>query len=58
MARGIIRKPSFWKIVGAFRSQWKRSLRRMFIPGYGKKEWDGGEIRRRPFIIGGIIEHL
>lgn len=37
MARGFIRKPSFWKIVGAYRSQWKRSLRRMFIPGYGKK---------------------
>ena len=37
MARGIIRKPSFWKIVGAYRSQWKRTLRRMFIPGYGKR---------------------
>lgn len=37
MARGIIRKPSFNKIVGAYRSQWKRMLRRMFIYGYGKK---------------------
>ena len=37
MARGFIRKTSFWKIVGAFRSQWKRKLKRMFIPGYGKR---------------------
>ncbi|MBQ7390876.1 MAG: hypothetical protein IJW02_07225 [Clostridia bacterium] len=37
MARSIIRKPSFWKIVGAFRSMWKRFLRRMFIPWYGRK---------------------
>lgn len=37
MARGIIRKPSFWKIVGAFRSQWKRTLSRIFIPGYGRR---------------------
>lgn len=37
MARGLIRKPSFNKIVGAFRSQWKRSLLRLFLPGYGKK---------------------
>ena len=37
MARGIIRKPSFWKIVGAYRSQWKRTLKRMFIPGYGRR---------------------
>lgn len=37
MARGFIRKPSFWKTVGAYRSQWKRSLRRFFFPGYGKK---------------------
>lgn len=37
MSRGLIRKPSFWKIVGAYRSQWKRSLKRMFIPRYGKR---------------------
>ena len=37
MARGFIRKPSFWKTVGAYRSQWKRSLRRFFFPGYGNK---------------------
>ena len=37
MARSIIRKPSFWKIVGAFRSMWKRFLCRMFIPWYGRK---------------------
>jgi hypothetical protein len=37
MSRGIIRKPSFWKIVGAYRSQWKRMLKRMFIYGYGQK---------------------
>lgn len=37
MARGLFRKPSFWKIVGAYRSQWKRTLKRMFIPGYGKR---------------------
>ena len=38
MARGFIRKPSFWKIVGAYRSQWKRSLMRMLFPNtYGKK---------------------
>lgn len=37
MARGLIRKPSFWKTVGAFRSQWKRALKRFFLPGYGKK---------------------
>ena len=37
MARGLFRKFSFWKIVGAYRSQWKRTLRRMFIPGYGKR---------------------
>ena len=37
MTRGLIRKPSFWKTVGAFRSQWKRALKRFFLPGYGKK---------------------
>lgn len=38
MARGFIRKPSFWKIVGAYRSQWKRSLMRALFPNtYGKK---------------------
>ena len=38
MARGYIRKPSFWKIVGAYRSQWKRSIMRFFFPNtYGKK---------------------
>ena len=37
MARGLIRKPSFWKIVGAYHSQWKRTLKRMFIPRYGKR---------------------
>lgn len=37
MARGLIRKTSFWKTVGAFRSQWKRALKRFFLPGYGKK---------------------
>ena len=37
MARGFIRKTSFWKTVGAFRSQWKRALKRFFLPGYGKK---------------------
>ena len=38
MARGIIRKPSFNKIVGAYRSQWKRFWMRLFTFGmYGKK---------------------
>ena len=37
MARGLFRKTSFWKTVGAFRSQWKRALLRFFLPGYGKK---------------------
>ena len=37
MARGFIRKTSFWKTVGAFRSQWKRALKRFFLPGYGKR---------------------
>ena len=38
MARGIIRKPSFNKIVGAYRSQWKRFWRRLFTFGiYGSK---------------------
>ena len=37
MARGFFRKTSFWKTVGAFRSQWKRALKRFFLPGYGKK---------------------
>ena len=37
MARGFFRKTSFWKTVGAFRSQWKRTLKRFFLWGYGKK---------------------
>ena len=38
MARGFIRKPSFNKIIGAYRSQWKRMLMRLFTFGaYGKK---------------------
>ena len=37
MSRGLFRKTSFWKTVGAFRSQWKRALKRFFLPGYGKK---------------------
>ena len=38
LARGFVRKPSFWKIVGAYRSQWKRSIMRFFFPNtYGKK---------------------
>lgn len=38
MARGIIRKPSFNKIVGAYRSQWKRFWMRLFTFGmYGQK---------------------
>lgn len=38
MARGIIRKPSFNKIVGAYRSQWKRFWMRLFTFGvYGSK---------------------
>ena len=37
MSRGLFRKFSFWKVVGAYRSQWKRRLRRWFIPWYGKK---------------------
>ena len=38
MSRGIIRKPSFNKIVGAYRSQWKRFWMRLFSFGlYGKK---------------------
>ena len=38
MARGFIRKPSFNKIIGAYRSQWKRFWMRLFTFGmYGKK---------------------
>ena len=38
MARGFIRKPSFNKIVGAYRSQWKRFWLRLFTFGvYGSK---------------------
>ena len=37
MARGFFRKRSFWKTVGAFRSQWKRALLRFFFPSYGKR---------------------
>ena len=32
-----LRKTSFNKSLAAYRSQWKRSLRRLFIPGYGKR---------------------
>lgn len=38
MSRCFIRKPSFMKIIGAYRSQWKRYLMRIFTFGlYGKK---------------------
>ena len=38
MARGYYRKPSFWKIIGAYRSQWKRSFMRWLFPStYGKR---------------------
>jgi len=38
MSRCFIRKPSFMKIIGAYRSQWKRYLLRIFTFGlYGKK---------------------
>ena len=38
MARSIIRKPSFHKIVGAYRSQWKRFWMRLFTFGlYGRR---------------------
>ena len=38
MARGFIRKPSFNKVVGAYRSQWKRFWLRLFTFGiYGSK---------------------
>lgn len=38
MAREFIRKPSFNKIVGAYRSQWKRFWMRLFTFGlYGRK---------------------
>lgn len=38
MARGIIRKPSFNKIIGAYRSQWKRFWMKLFTFGmYGRK---------------------
>lgn len=37
MARGLFRKRSFWKTIGAFRSQWKRALLRFFFPSYGKR---------------------
>lgn len=37
MSRGVIRKPSFDKVIGAYRSQWKRALLRFFLPGYGKR---------------------
>ncbi len=38
MARGFIRKPSFRKIVGAYRSQWKRFWLRLFTFGaYGSR---------------------
>ncbi len=38
MARGFIRKPSFGKIVGAYRSQWKRFWLRLFTFGaYGSR---------------------
>ena len=37
MARGLIRKPSFNKVIGAYRSQWKRFWRRLFFWGYGRR---------------------
>lgn len=38
MARGLFRKTSFNKMIGAYRSQWKRFWRRLFSFGvYGKK---------------------
>ena len=38
MARGLFRKPSFNKMVGAYRSQWKRALFRFLTFGaYGSK---------------------
>ena len=37
MARWFIRKPSFQKMLGAYRSQFKRSLLRLIFPWYGKK---------------------
>lgn len=38
MARGVIRKPSFYKIVGAYRSAWKRFWMRLFTFGaYGSR---------------------
>ena len=38
MARGLIRKPSFRKVLGAYRSQWKRAWMRLFTFGmYGRK---------------------
>ena len=38
MCRGFIRTPSFSKMIGAYRSQWKRSLMRLFTLGlYGRK---------------------
>ena len=38
MARGLFRKTSFNKIVGAYRSQWKRFWMRLFTFGmYGRK---------------------
>ena len=38
MARGLFRKPSFRKMVGAYRSQWKRALFRFLTFGaYGSK---------------------
>ena len=38
MARGLIRKPSFNKVIGAYRSQWKRFWLRLFTFGaYGRK---------------------
>ncbi len=37
MARGFFRKLSFNKTLGAWASQWKRAIKRLFIPWYGKK---------------------
>ncbi len=37
MSRGFFRKISFNKMVGAWKSQWKRALKRFFMPWYGKK---------------------
>ena len=37
MARGFFRRPSFWKMVAAYRASWKRALLRFFMPWYGRR---------------------